>query len=106
MRPAPLPSALSLALSLALVASLLLAGCGHPASRAECDLILDKIVELELRGQNITDPAVVAQRKEDTRKAKGAELGKQCEGRKVTDATMACVRGATSYEQIENQCLR
>jgi hypothetical protein len=83
-----------------------LAGCGHPATREECDLILDKIVELELRGQNVTDPAVIAQRKDDTRKAKGEELMQKCLGRKVTDARMACVKNAISYDQIENQCLR
>jgi hypothetical protein len=99
-----LPSSRSAALVVAF--ALGLAGCGHPATRAECDLILDKIVELELRGQSITDPAVVAQRKVDTRKAKGDEVRQKCEGRKVTDAAMACVQAATSYEQIENQCLR
>lgn len=83
-----------------------LAGCGHPATKEECDLILDKIVELELRGQNVTDPAVIAQRKDDTRKAKGEELMQKCLGRKVTDARMACVKNAVSYDQIENQCLR
>ncbi len=90
----------------ALVALAALSGCGHPATKEECDQIFDKVVELELRGQNINDPAVVAQRKVETRNKLGADLGKKCEGRKMTDRTMACVRTATSYEDIENRCFR
>lgn len=97
---------LSLAAGLALVAVSALAGCGHPATKAECDQIFDKVVELELRGQNINDPAVVAQRKVEARNKLGADLGKKCEGRKMTDGTMACVNTATSYEDIENRCFR
>jgi hypothetical protein len=101
VRPGALP-----ALALAPFLLVALGGCGHPATKADCDLILDKIVELELRGQNVTDPAVIAQRKDDTRKAKGEELMQKCLGRKVTDARMTCVQNAVSYDQIENQCLR
>ena len=92
--------------ALASAAVVALAGCGHPATREECDQIIDKVVELELRGQNINDPAVVAQRKVETRNKLGAELLKKCEGRKMTDGTMACVKSATSYDDIENRCLR
>ena len=83
-----------------------LSGCGHPATREECDQIIDKVVELELRGQNINDPAVVAQRKVDTRNKLGADLQKKCEGRKMTKGTMDCVKSATSYDDIENRCFR
>ena len=94
------------ALALLVVSSLALVGCGHPASRAECEQILDKVVELELASQNIKDPTLVAQRKEDTRKAKGDALMNRCVGRKITDKALACVRTATSYDQINDVCLR
>ena len=101
------PKAKHLAIAtLAATATVMLGGCGHPATREECDQIIDKVVELELRGQNINDPAVVAQRKVDTRNKLGAELLKKCEGRKMTNSTMACVKAATSYDDIENRCFR
>lgn len=88
------------------VLSLLSMHCGHPATEKECEEIVDKIVELELRAQNVKDEATIAQRKIDARAARGKELLAQCQGRKVTEAAMTCVRNATTYEQIENQCLR
>jgi hypothetical protein len=81
-------------------------GCGHPASREECEQILDKIVELELQEQKVTDPAVVEQRKADTRKAKGEAVVQQCVGRRITSGALVCVRSATSYDEINNKCLR
>jgi hypothetical protein len=91
----------------ALVPLLLLAGgCGHPATSAECEQIVDKVVELELRAQNIKDAQAIEQRKNETRAARGKELIAQCQGKKVTDAAMRCVRGAQSYDEIDNVCLR
>ena len=84
----------------------LASGCGHPATEQECQEILDKVVELELRGQNVTDPATLAQRKATTREARGKDLLPGCTGRKITDQAMACIRGATSYDEIDNRCLR
>src|SRR5690349_16517579 len=34
-----------------------LGACGHPASEQECNTIIEKSAELELRAQNVTDPA-------------------------------------------------
>lgn len=84
----------------------LLGGCGHPATSSECEQIVDKIVELELKAQNIKDAQAIEQRKTETRAARGKELLAQCQGRKVTDAAMRCVRGAQSYDEIDNVCLR
>lgn len=83
-----------------------LLGCGHPASRAECEQILDKVVELELAAQNVKDAATIETRKQETRKRLGEDLMGKCVGKKVTDAAMACVRSAKTYEEIENVCLR
>lgn len=84
----------------------LLAGCGHPASEQECEAIIDRIIELELEKQNVKDPAQIEQRKVEARKARGAELMSRCKGRRVTDASIACIKSAKSYEQIDNVCLR
>lgn len=93
---------LAVPLSVAIFAS----GCGHPATQQECEEILDKVVELELKGQNVNDPATLEQRKKSTREAKAKDLLPKCTGRKITAEAMTCIRQARSYDEIENRCLR
>jgi hypothetical protein len=88
----------------AAVAAFGLAACGHRATHEECQLIVDRSVELRLKGQDETDPQLVAKREVAVR----AELDdkiKSCESRRVTDKTMACVKSATRSEELE-ECLR
>lgn len=84
----------------------LIHGCGHPATQQECEEILDKVVELELRGQHVEDPATLEQRKKITREVKAPDLLPQCVGRKITAQAMTCIRQAHSYDEIDNHCLR
>jgi hypothetical protein len=85
-------------------------GCGHPASEAECQTIVERIVELELKAQKITDPAEIAKRK-------GESLGvsndsgrpdalQGCVGRHITDRALACVRNAETASDITERCLQ
>jgi len=90
------------ALSLAL--SLLAAACGHPATRAECDEIITKSAEIELKAQNVLDPAEIEKRTADVRKARGDELLAKCVGRRITASALTCVRGASTAEQVD-RCL-
>jgi len=81
-----------------------LGACGRRATHEDCRLIVDRSVELQLKGQDETDPKVVAQREAHVR----AELDEKissCESRRVTDKTMACVRSATNSEELET-CLK
>lgn len=87
-------------------AALALAGCGHPASPAECEVIMDRVIELKLKEQHVTDPAKVSERKTEAKARLRDEMLKQCVGRKVTDSAMACIRAAQSEEDIEKKCLR
>jgi len=82
----------------------LLGGCGHPATRAECDEIFDKSAELELRSQNVTDPAEITKRTAAVRAARGEELIAKCVGRRITQKALECVRKAGSAEQVD-RCL-
>jgi len=81
-----------------------LVGCGHPATRAECDEIFDKSAELELRSQHVTDPAEITKRTAAVRAARGEELLGRCVGRRITQSAMECVRKAGSAEQVD-RCL-
>src|SRR5262245_58851152 len=70
-------------------------GCRHPATREECNELFTKSAEIELHGQNITDPKAIAERIESARSTpKGSEFTSQCVGKRITDRALKCVRQA------------
>jgi len=92
------------------VAAFVGSGCGHPATEAECQTIVERIVELELKAQKITDPVEVAKRRGEGLglSADGGkpEVLQGCVGRHITDRALACVRGAESASEITDRCLQ
>jgi hypothetical protein len=87
------------------------AACGHPATEAECQIILDRIVDLELKAQKITDPAEIAKRRGETIGAASSDGGKPdvlqgCVGRNITKSALECVQKAESASEITDRCLR
>jgi hypothetical protein len=80
-----------------------LSGCGRRATPADCQLIVDRSVELSMKETDETDPKLVAAREAEVRSKLGDEL-KSCESLRVTDKTMACVRGASTTEELD-KCL-
>jgi|GEM_PF-918105 len=80
------------------------AGCGRPATRADCEIVVDKNVDLKLEKEGVTDPAVVAKRREEIRAALREDIDR-CVGKRVTDAMMSCVKSARSIEAFD-KCLR
>jgi hypothetical protein len=89
---------------LPLLVAVLVTGCGHPASRAECDELFAKTAEIELRAQKVTDPKVIADRTAAAKEAEGETFAKTCLGKRITQRALECVRRATSAEQID-RCL-
>jgi|GEM_PF-668821 len=87
----------------------LTAGCGHPASEAECQVILDRIVDLELKAQRVTDPAEMTKRRQESlggpQGAKASVL-QGCVGKHITDSALACVRAAETSADITDRCLQ
>jgi hypothetical protein len=94
----------------ALVLALLAAACGHPASEAECRIILERIVELELKSQRVNDPVEVAKRRSESLglAADGgrSDLLDGCVGRHITDRALACVQSAETAAEITENCLQ
>lgn len=83
----------------------LLAGCGRHATHADCQLIVDRSVELRMKARNETDPATVAKREAEVRAELDDEI-KSCErDRRVTDKMMSCVQSARTIEELD-ECLR
>jgi hypothetical protein len=89
----------------ALVVSLLLvAGCGRKATRADCELFVDRNVEVQLKRQGTVDPVVVEQEKAKEREFFKAKID-ECVGKRVTDGMITCVKAAETTDQID-KCLR
>lgn len=87
---------------------ILLAGyataCGRRATEVDCQLIVNKSVELELKETNQTSAEAIQKREEQVRSELEGEI-KSCEGRRVTEQTMACVHAAATTQELD-QCLR
>ena len=91
-------------------AALFVSACGHPATEAECQAIVERIVELELKAQKVTDPAEIAKRRGESLGTQG-DSGKPavlegCVGRHITDRALACVRNADTASEITDRCLQ
>jgi len=82
-----------------------LASC-HRATEADCEQILDRIVELELKDQGVTDPELVKRRTEETKSRKRDQLVRSCVGKRVSQSNMECIRKAQSSAEITDKCLR
>lgn len=106
--PLPRPSArlrfLPLLPLLLLVGSPLLAGCGHPASKAECEEIFRRSAEIELRAQSVNDPEEIERKIAEARAVKGDALLEECVGKRITEEAMQCVRRATTGAELDG-CL-
>ena len=83
---------------------LLASACGRRATESDCSLILDRNVEIQMRAMKIYDPAEIDRQKQQLREAKKDELS-PCIGKRITDATVQCVREAESAEAID-ACFR
>jgi len=95
------PWARGLRIVAALVAA---AGCGRRATLADCQLIVDRGVELQMKGMSLTDTAAVQKREQQVRASLQIEID-SCEGRRVTERMMGCVRAAPTTADLD-QCLR
>jgi hypothetical protein len=81
-----------------------LSGCGRRATELDCQLIVDKSVELQLRETNQTRADAIEKREEQVRAELQDEI-KSCEGRRVTEKTLACVQAAATTQELD-KCLR
>lgn len=86
------------------VAASVATGCGRRATDADCRLIVDKSVELQMKEMSRNDVAAIAAREQQVRAALDDEI-KSCANRRVTEKTMACVRAASTAKELDT-CLR
>lgn len=80
----------------------LASACGHPATREECEIIVRKNAELELRKRNSRiDEQTIQQRTTELVAARGEDLYKACVGRHVTKKALACVEKAATERELD-----
>jgi hypothetical protein len=93
------------ALPLGLLPLIFSFGCGHPATVQECEVIVERIAQLELQKRSgSADRKLVEQEVNDTKKSLQDKTMKDCVGRRITDRAMRCVREAKSSKQIIDEC--
>ncbi|MGO9834827.1 MAG: hypothetical protein ACLP1X_11460 [Polyangiaceae bacterium] len=80
------------------------AGCGRRATEADCQLIVNKSVELQMKEMSRADSPSIEKREQEVRAQLGDEI-KSCEGRNVTERTLSCVRSASTTQGLD-ACLR
>ncbi len=80
-------------------------GC-HRTTEQDCEKVIDKMVELELRDQGVTDPLVLDDRKKTTREKKRDDLLKTCVGKRVSQSALSCIQSARHANEITDVCLR
>jgi hypothetical protein len=83
---------------------LTLGGCGRRATAADCQLIVDKSVELQMREMSHGDVLSIEKREKEVRGELESEM-KSCEGRNVTEHMLSCVRSANTRQALD-ECLR
>jgi hypothetical protein len=78
------------------------AGCGRPATEGECDEIVARITELELKARGIAGNN--ADEIKETKAALRKETLRGCVGRRISDKALGCVRSAKTAQQIVSEC--
>jgi hypothetical protein len=89
-----------------LLALLFLCGaCGRRATHADCQLIVDRSVEVQMSELSQTDPKAIAKRKAEIRAELDDKINSCERDRRVTDKMMACVQSASTTSDLQ-ACLR
>lgn len=104
MRQSSVPSVPLLTLAVSAALGLALLGCGRKATRSDCELIVDRNIEVKLRADGVVDDETIGKRKAELKASLKDDID-QCVGKRVTDAMLACVRAAATPDEID-KCLR
>jgi len=86
------------------LAAALLFGCGHPATVEECETIVERIVELELKQRHRGSEEAIRETAEKTKQAVHDSTMSQCVGRRITNEAMECVHTAETSQELVDDC--
>jgi uncharacterized protein (UPF0335 family) len=86
-----------------LLSLVITSGCGHRATEAECEVIIERIARLELEKRKVSGPAIEAEVEAAKRALKETTM-RDCVGKRITKDAMKCVENAESSQQIVDDC--
>ncbi len=82
-------------------------GCGHPATEAECEQILERAARLELKERlGSSDESVIEKEVTATKSALRESMMNDCVGKRITEEAMECIRAATTADEMFGDCFR
>jgi hypothetical protein len=84
----------------------MLSACGKPATAEDCEHIMTRITELEMKAASITDPAAIEAQIARTKQTFQAAAAGDCIGRRMSQSTRKCVDEATTAKQLVEECFR
>jgi hypothetical protein len=79
-------------------------GCGRPATVSDCERIISRVAELELKEVEVSDQEVVKSQIEGTQAAFRERMMSDCVGRRLRQSSLDCVNRATSATQVVSEC--
>lgn len=85
-----------------LFGALTLCGCGRKATLEDCQRIVQRITELELKG--VVPDQQLGSEVSEAREQFRQRAARDCEGRRITEKSLACVERATSAATIIDEC--
>ncbi len=75
------------------------------ATRADCQLILDRIITIELGELGYRDPLFARRKQSELRERLKSRLD-NCIGRPIPAHATTCIPNATTTEALSHECLR
>jgi hypothetical protein len=83
-----------------------IAGCGRPATEADCREILRTAAELELKSRIDGDPVLIENEVRQIEQSLQDSIQTRCVGKRISNGAMACVRQARTADEVISACLR
>jgi hypothetical protein len=93
---------LPIRIALVLVSALPAASCGRKATVDDCQLIVKRIVELEL--QSVVPEQELGSEVQEAQHTFRERALVDCVGRRITEKSLACVASAKSAEAVIDEC--
>lgn len=78
---------------------------GKQATAEDCEQIVERMTELELQANRITDPDIVRRQVAQTKQSFRERTMKECVGRQIPDDAMSCIDAAKTPNEILSECL-
>ncbi len=87
-------------------ATLLVSGCGHPATEKECREILRVAAQLELKSHLEDSKQLIDQETAAIEAQMKGPMMENCVGKRITEGALACMRTAKTADELFEECFQ